>query len=254
MISEIYIFISTLWGVEVAPAGIILISWLIPQSLSSQCAAGFSRKQYVVIVCSFPFREVFFWYKWKWRNFRSASCPRAIKGGEKNTLEFNAVVPHSLILLWRRNRWREEIYIDFDWILCFVILKGHNYFHCEVFMIQQNCFLAKHNRFEACLIVVSCFHFCLFQRRVFCITSVSIICIFLMLLLLWWFWLIIMLIMMIPFQWKGSKTSTLSCKMPVVKLKLTGTNWSTAANEFCCSILMYNTVFQLAIGVIMYST
>jgi len=24
--------------------------------------------------------------------------------------------------------------------------------------------------------------------------------------------------------------------MPVVKLKLTGTNWSTAANEFCCSV------------------
>lgn len=195
-----------------------------------------------------PFQRGIFLVQMEMKELRSATCSRAFRG---KTLDFNAVTSHSLILLWRRNRWRKEIYIDFDWILCFVILKGHNYFHCEVFMIQQNCFLAKHNCFEACLIVVSCFHFCLFQRRVFCITSVSIICIFLMLLLLWWFWLIIMLNMMIPFRWKGSKTSTLSCKTPVVKLKLTGTNWSTAANGFCCSVLMYNTVFQLAIGVIM---
>ncbi len=133
-----------------------------------------------------PFHTSIFLVQMEMKELRSASCPRAARGGK--TSDFNAVVPHSLILLWRRNRWRKEIYIDFDWILCFVILKGHNYFHCEVFMTQQNCFLAKHNRFEACLIVVSCFHFCLFERRVFCITSVSIICIFLMLLLLlWWF-------------------------------------------------------------------
>lgn len=103
-----------------------------------------------------PFQRSIFLVQMEMKELRSASCPRAIRG------DFNTVVPHSLILLWRRNRWRKEIYIDFDWILCFVILKGHNYFHCEVFMIQQNCFLAKHNRFEACLIVVSCFHFCLF--------------------------------------------------------------------------------------------
>lgn len=146
--------------------------------------------------------ERYFLVQMEMKELTSASCSRAFRG--------KTLVPHSLILLWRRNRWRKEIYIDFDWKLCFVILKGHNYFHCEVFMIQQNCFLAKHNCFEACLIVVSCFHFCLFQRRVFCITSVSIICIFLMLLLLlWWFWLIIMLNMMIPFRRKGSKTSTL---------------------------------------------
>lgn len=131
---------------------------------AAQCAAAFSCLQYVVMDCSLPFREVFLFFSFflvqmEMKELRSANCPRAIRG---ETSDFNAVVPHSLILLWRRNRWRKEIYIDFDWILCFVILKGHNYFHCEVFMIQQNCFLAKHNRFEACLIVVSCFHFCLF--------------------------------------------------------------------------------------------
>lgn len=176
-------------------------------------------------------KRYFLCCRWKWMNIHQQICSRASRRGK--TSDFITVASHSLILLWRRNRWRKEISIDFDWILCFVILKGHNYFHCEVFMIQQNCFLAKHNCFEACPTVVSCFHFCLFQRRVFCIDSVSIICIFLMLLLLWWFWLIIMLHMMIPFRWKGSKTSTLSCKMPVVKIKLTGTNGSTAVIESC---------------------
>lgn len=53
------------------------------------------------------------------------------------------------------------------------------------------------------------FAFRLFQRRVFCINYVPIICIFLVL-LLWWFWLVIMLNMMIPFPMKNS---TLSCKI-----------------------------------------
>lgn len=82
-----------------------------------------------------PFQRSIFLVQMEMKELRSGSCPRAIRRGE--TSDFSAAVPHSLILLWRRNRWRKEIYIDFDWILCFVILKGHNYFHCEVFMIQR---------------------------------------------------------------------------------------------------------------------
>lgn len=167
-------YISTLWGIEVASAGIILTSCHIG-SLELELVSA------VTVYCHrllLPFQRSIFGANGNKRNLDQLVVPEP--SGRK-TLDFSAVVPHSLILLWRRNRWRKEIHIDFDWILCFVILKGHNYFHCEVFMIQQNCFLAKHNRFEACLIVVCCFHFCLFYRRVFCITSVSIIYIFLML-------------------------------------------------------------------------
>lgn len=140
-------------------------SWDHPHFMSDwflRAWAGFSRNS-ILSSTAPPLSEKYFLVQMEMKELRSASCSRAIGGGGGGgTSDFNAVVPHSLILLWRRNRWRKEIYIDFDWILCFVILKGHNYFHCEVFMIQQNCFLAKHNRFEACLIVVSCFHFCLF--------------------------------------------------------------------------------------------
>lgn len=110
-----------------------------------------------------PFQRGIVLVQMEMKELRSETRSRAFGGGGGETLDFNASVSHSLILLWRRNRWRKLIYIDFNWILCFVILKGHNYFHCEVFMIQWNCFLAKHNCFEACLIVVSGFHFCSFS-------------------------------------------------------------------------------------------
>ena len=45
--------------------------------------------------------------------------------------------------------------------------KGHNYFHCEVFMIQLNCSLAKLNCSEACLIVGSCFPFFFLMLGIF---------------------------------------------------------------------------------------
>lgn len=152
------------WAVKVEPARIWPLFILTSHPIGSLELEPFFRPwQYTDIDCSFPFREVLFWYRWKWRNLDPRPVPEPSGGGGGETLDFNASVSHSLILLWRRNRWRKLIYIDFNWILCFVILKGHNYFHCEVFMIQWNCFLAKHNCFEACLIVVSGFHFCSFS-------------------------------------------------------------------------------------------
>lgn len=157
-----------------------------------------------------PFRKGFFFFFWCTRNWRnSAACQR---GGRWTHWNPGAVVPRGLILLWRGTRWWREIYIDFDWILCFAISKGHNYFHCEVFMIQQNCFLAKRyllltHVWLCYLVFISLFFL------VFCITPVSIVCIFLTLL-----YFKLFMLMMIPFQWNGSKTSTLSCKTAVLKL------------------------------------
>lgn len=117
--------------------------------LSAWAARWFQLKRCAVIDCSFPsplapFQRSIFWCKSNRRNSDQLVVREPPSGWERTNWNPSAVVPHGLILLWRRTRWRREIYIDFDWILCFVISKGHNYFHCEVFMIQQNCFLAKH--------------------------------------------------------------------------------------------------------------
>lgn len=128
-------FIS--WGLEVAPAGIrilfILTSCQIGSlELEQPVCSWFSALTVYCHRCSFPFQRSIFFFG---AHGNEGTSNQSHRGGK--TSDFNAVVPHSLILLWRRNRWRKEIYIDFDWILCFVILKGHNYFHCEVFMTQQ---------------------------------------------------------------------------------------------------------------------
>lgn len=46
---------------------------------------------------------------------------------------------------------------------------------------------------------------------------------------------------------KDQRPARFLVKCQFVKLKLTGTNWSTAANEFCCSVLMYKQ-YSIAAG------
>lgn len=159
--SEIYIFISALWGAEVAPARIILISRQIGSSeLEQPVGSWFQPLKYVVIDCSFPFREVFFWCKWKWRNSDQVVVPEPSGGGKPR---ISAQRYHTAWFFYEEEIDEGKKYILILTEYCALkSWRGITIFTVRFLWYNENCFLAKHNRFEACLIVVSCFHLGLF--------------------------------------------------------------------------------------------
>ncbi len=105
---------------------------------------AFSRKTSVCFMCSvnhfFFFQRSIFGTKWNKRKKRvfRRHLGKSHSIGYHGTRQVYRDPIHSRRTFFKNER---NISINYDWILCFVISKGHNSFHCEVSMIQLAAFL-----------------------------------------------------------------------------------------------------------------